>query len=146
MKKLGFNEPVFAIYDEARNNELQFISIHAFTKEIPDFDYARYFYNPRNYPTVLTPTHQQVVDWLRVKHGYDISVSKDGKYCGCIHNKYWIECYQGDDYYILLEDLIDTVIRVITPTSEEIKLDPKMVQQFEVVIDDFFEKNKLNLG
>jgi len=69
LKELGFDEPCFATFEQHKNNKLTFCS-----PEIIELlgGYTKSVYNKGNYPCVLAPLYQQVLDWFREKHNIHI--------------------------------------------------------------------------
>lgn len=68
LKKLNFNEPCLALFDETVKDNIKFEII---SSQLVNSNYntPKYFYKPSNYPVVLTPTWSQIFDWFREKHG-----------------------------------------------------------------------------
>jgi hypothetical protein len=64
LKKFGFREDCFALYDESRNNRFEFINNQL------AFNHAKMYYDSKNvYPCILCPTYSQAFRWFREKYG-----------------------------------------------------------------------------
>ena len=69
LKKLGFREDCFALYDESRNNRFEFINNQL------AFNHAKMYYDSKNvYPCILCPTYSQAFKFFRDKYNWQHSI------------------------------------------------------------------------
>ena len=87
LKKLGFNESCFGEYVRPENPELEIYQ---------DNDYDTYYDKPKS--ICLAPLWQQVIDWLKEKHGIFVFIDM-GKYYDSYEGAYpfqaWCKVYKN---------------------------------------------------
>ena len=115
LKELGFNEECFGEYRQF-DGDTPYLQLYQDIDSCSTDD-ADYCYTTE----CLAPLYQQVIDWFREKHDFNIEILRlkedREKYWGCITTKElypeYLDFSDGNDYYTTKEKTILKAIEII---------------------------------